>query len=65
VTGAAGRRVGRVWKVEKIYTGIFGDDAPVEGGYIDVWTETEGASFDAYGSVLDNATSDPTTVLPQ
>ena len=44
---------------------VFSAEAPVEGGYIDVWTETEGASFAAYGSVLDNETSDPTTVLPQ
>ncbi|MEE4270565.1 MAG: DUF4397 domain-containing protein [Thermoanaerobaculales bacterium] len=44
---------------------VFGAEAPVAGGYIDVWTETEGASFAAYGSVLDNETSDPTTVLPQ
>jgi hypothetical protein len=45
--------------------GVFGGEAPVEGGYIDVWTETDGAAFAAYGSVLDNMTSDPTTVLPQ
>ncbi|MEX1309031.1 MAG: DUF4397 domain-containing protein [Candidatus Sulfomarinibacteraceae bacterium] len=44
---------------------VFSAEAPVEGGYIDVWTETEGAAFAAYGSVLDNMTSDPTTVLPQ
>jgi len=44
---------------------VFGAEAPIAGGYIDVWTETDGASFAAYGSVLDNATSDPTTVLPQ
>jgi hypothetical protein len=44
---------------------VFAGEAPVEGGYIDVWTETEGAAFAAYGSVLDNETSDPTTVLPQ
>ena len=44
---------------------VFAGEAPVEGGYIDVWTETEGAAFAAYGSVLDNMTSDPTTVLPQ
>lgn len=44
---------------------VFLNEAPVVGGYIDVWTNTEGASFAAYGSVLDNATSDPTTVLPQ
>jgi hypothetical protein len=44
---------------------VFAGEAPVEGGYIDVWTETEGGAFMAYGSVLDNLTSDPTTVLPQ
>ncbi len=44
---------------------VFSAEAPVEGGYIDVWTETDDAAFTAYGSVLDNATSDPTTVLPQ
>ncbi len=44
---------------------VFSAEAPVVGGYIDVWTETEDAAFMAYGSVLDNNTSDPTTVLPQ
>jgi hypothetical protein len=44
---------------------VFADQAPVEGAYIDVWTETAGGAFIAYGSVLDNSTSDPTTVLPQ
>ena len=44
---------------------VFSGEAPVVGGYIDVWTETEDAAFMAYGSVLDNDTSDPTTVLPQ
>jgi hypothetical protein len=44
---------------------VFSGEAPVEGAYIDVWTETPGAAFMAYGSVLDNNTSDPTTVLPQ
>lgn len=43
---------------------VFGPDAPVEGGYVDVWTDTDGGAFTAYGSVLDNDTSDPTTVLP-
>jgi len=43
---------------------VFSAEAPVEGGYVDVWTDTEGAVFTAYGSVLDNGTSDPTTVLP-
>lgn len=44
---------------------VFEGEAPVEAAYIDVWTETPGAAFMAYGSVLDNSTSDPTTVLPQ
>lgn len=44
---------------------VFSGEAPVEGAYIDVWTDTPGAAFMAYGSVLDNGTSDPTTVLPQ
>lgn len=44
---------------------VFSGEAPVEGAYIDVWTDTVGAAFMAYGSVLDNGTSDPTTVLPQ
>jgi hypothetical protein len=43
---------------------IFGDHAPVNG-YVDVSSQTEGAAFYCYGSVLDNLTSDPTTVLPQ
>jgi PKD repeat protein len=44
---------------------VFGDIEPVEGAYVDVWTETPDGFFSAYGSVLDNRTSDPTTVLPQ
>jgi hypothetical protein len=44
---------------------VFSGEAPVVGGYIDVWTETEDAAFMAYGSVVDNNTSDPTTVIPQ
>ena len=43
---------------------VFSDVAPVDGGYIDVWTQTPGAAFAAYGSVVDNDTGDPTTVLP-
>jgi hypothetical protein len=43
---------------------VFRDYGPVNG-YVDVWTDTAGAAFYCYGSVLDNQTSDPTTVLPQ
>jgi len=44
---------------------VFAGEAPVEAAFIDVWTETPGGAFMAYGSVLDNQSSDPTTVLPQ
>jgi len=43
---------------------IFRNYAP-RNGYVDVSTPTEGGAFYCYGSVLDNLTSDPTTVLPQ
>jgi hypothetical protein len=46
-------------------TRVFRDFAPISAGYVDVWTNTDGASIYCYGSVLDNLTSDPTTVLPQ
>jgi hypothetical protein len=46
-------------------TRIFRNYSPVSAGYVDVWTNTEGASIYCYGSVLDNLTSDPTTVPPQ
>ncbi len=44
---------------------VFAPYAPVAGGYVDVWTETSDGRFTGYGSVVDNVTSDPTTVLPQ
>jgi hypothetical protein len=46
-------------------TRVFQDHAPITAGYVDVWTDTPGAAIYCYGSVLDNLTSDPTTVLPQ
>jgi hypothetical protein len=46
-------------------TRVFRNHAPISAGYVDVWTDAEGASIYCYGSVLDNVTSDPTTVLPQ
>jgi hypothetical protein len=46
-------------------TRLFRDHAPISAGYVDVWTTTLGASIACYGSVLDNGTNDPTTVLPQ
>jgi PKD repeat protein len=42
---------------------IFGAYAPVNG-YADVRASKAGAAYYCYGSVLDNLTSDPTTVLP-
>ena len=44
---------------------VFRTFSPVDVGYVDVWTTDADASFYAYGSVLDNATDDPTTILPQ
>ena len=43
---------------------IFEDYAPING-YADVYVDEGGARFYCYGSVLDNQTSDPTTVVPQ
>ena len=44
---------------------VFRDYAPITSAYVDVWTDAPYGSFTCYGSVLDNLTSDPTTVLPQ
>jgi hypothetical protein len=66
---AAGESLGRrnmelgPWSNDQI-SRIFRNFSPVDG-YVDVWSETEGALFYCYGSVLDNVTSDPTTILPQ
>jgi PKD repeat protein len=43
---------------------IFRDYAPTNG-YADIWTTTEGAAVYCYGSVVDNGSNDPTTILPQ
>jgi len=43
---------------------VFSDYAPVNG-YVDVWSVMPTANFYCYGSVLDNVTNDPTTILPQ
>jgi len=43
---------------------IFEDYAPVNG-YVDVWADSDEALYYCYGSMLDNDTSDPTTILPQ
>jgi len=43
---------------------LFADYAPTNG-YADVKATKAGAAYYCYGSVLDNVTSDPTTVLPQ
>jgi hypothetical protein len=44
---------------------VFNDQKPIEAAYVDVWTDTSGGAFAVYGSVLDGATSDPTTVPGQ
>jgi hypothetical protein len=43
---------------------IFGPYQPVTG-YIDYWSDLPTGSIYCYGSVLDNVTSDPTTIPPQ
>ncbi len=43
---------------------VFTDWAPVDG-YVEVWSINAGAKFFCYGSVIDNTSNDPTTVLPQ
>ena len=43
---------------------VFEDYQPVSG-YVEVWTPMQNGSFYCYGSVLDNLTSDPTTIPPQ
>jgi hypothetical protein len=51
------------WENEQLNR-VFEDYAPVNG-YVDVRSPTQTGTFYCYGSVLDNLTSDPTTVLPQ
>ncbi len=43
---------------------VFQDNSPVNG-YVDVWSDTADTAFYCYGSVVDNVTGDPTTILPQ
>ncbi len=43
---------------------VFAEYAPIKGT-IDVWTTKPDAAFSCYGSLLDNGTSDPTTIMPQ
>jgi hypothetical protein len=44
---------------------ILADVSPVNAAFADVWTTTPDGAFTCYGSVLDELSSDPTTVLPQ
>ena len=43
---------------------IFDQYRPVTG-YVDFWSDTPMAEIYCYGSLLDNVTSDPTTIPPQ
>ncbi|PWB69547.1 MAG: hypothetical protein C3F15_14905 [Holophagae bacterium] len=43
---------------------VFRNYSPISAGYVDVWTATPSATIYCYGSVLDNTTSDPTTIPP-
>jgi uncharacterized repeat protein (TIGR01451 family) len=47
------------------FSRIFVDHQPVDVGFVDVRSNTPGARFFCYGSVLDGVSSDPTTILPQ
>jgi hypothetical protein len=38
---------------------------PIEAAYAEVWTDTSGGLFTAYGAVIDEASSDPTLVVPR
>jgi len=53
----------RAWENTQLNR-VFQAFAPVSG-YVDVWTETPGGVFAAYGSVVDAGTGDPTTIMPQ
>ena len=44
---------------------VLADVSPVDAAFADVWTTTLDGAFTCYGSVLDELSSDPTTVLPQ
>jgi len=58
-----GERVLAPWGNTQINR-VFRPYQPIEAGYADVWTDTAGGVFTCYGSVIDNQSSDPTTVLP-
>ncbi|MCU0274201.1 MAG: hypothetical protein MUE34_13305, partial [Acidimicrobiales bacterium] len=53
----------RAWENTQLNR-VFQAFAPVSG-YVDVWTDTPGGAFAAYGSVVDAGTGDPTTVMPE
>jgi hypothetical protein len=43
---------------------VLADWAPVNG-HVDVWADDPEALYYCYGSLLDNQTPEPTTILPQ
>ncbi len=53
----------RPWSNDQLNR-IFEDYRPVTG-YVDVWASSPDAKFYCFGSLLDNTTSDPTTIPPQ
>jgi len=50
------------WGNDQLYR-IFRGHLPITGA-VDVWTDRGGGSFYCFGSLLDNLTSDPTTIPP-
>jgi PKD repeat protein len=53
-----------IWSSSQINR-IFAAYEPLEAGFVDVYSNTTDARFYCYGSLADNVTSDPTTILPQ
>lgn len=48
-------------QINRVLAGV----SPIDAAFADVWTTTPDGAFTCYGSVLDELSSDPTTVLPQ
>jgi PKD repeat protein len=44
---------------------VLADHAPIEAAYAEVWTSSTGGVFGCFASVLDESTSDPTTMMPR
>ncbi len=52
-------------QLNRVFADTLPPDLTLSDGYVDVWTDTPDAAFFCYGSVADNNSNDPTTILPQ